>query len=294
LRACRPRLATFKLPTLLYARDTLLANTERFARGFAANNALLWGARGMGKSALVKAVHAEVNTRLAASPDLKPLKLIEIHREDIGGLPSLMSLVRKENLRFLIFCDDLSFDAEDTTYKSLKAALEGGIEGRPANALFYATSNRRHILPREMIENERATAINPDDVVQEKISLSDRFGLWLGFHACSQEDYLAMVLGYTAHLASPPTARILSARRLSGLSPAVRARAVPPGNIFRISREGSAERWRVVSQFEFSALCQHLKFMRESPEQCHLAGSQFVVSGNHFHFAVRDQCRDGR
>jgi uncharacterized protein len=181
------------------ARDTLLANTERFARGFAANNALLWGARGMGKSALVKAVHAEVNTRLAASADLKPLKLIEIHREDIGALPSLMSLLRKESLRFLIFCDDLSFDAEDTTYKSLKAALEGGIEGRPANALFYATSNRRHILPREMIENERATAINPDDVVQEKISLSDRFGLWLGFHACSQDDYLAMVFGYADH-----------------------------------------------------------------------------------------------
>ncbi len=181
------------------ARDTLLANTERFARGFAANNALLWGARGMGKSALVKAVHAAVNARLAASPHLKPLKLIEIHREDIGALPALMALLRKESLRFLVFCDDLSFDAEDTSYKSLKAALEGGIEGRPANTLFYATSNRRHILPREMIENERATAINPDDVVQEKISLSDRFGLWLGFHPCSQDDYLAMVLGYAEY-----------------------------------------------------------------------------------------------
>jgi predicted AAA+ superfamily ATPase len=183
------------------ARDTLLANTERFARGFAANNALLWGARGMGKSALVKAVHAAVNARLAACPGLKPLKLVEIHREDIGALPSLMALVRSESLRFLVFCDDLSFDAEDTSYKSLKAALEGGIEGRPANGLFYATSNRRHILPREMIENERATAINPDDVVQEKISLSDRFGLWLGFHVCSQDDYLAMVLGYARHFA---------------------------------------------------------------------------------------------
>ena len=180
-------------------RDTLLANTERFARGFGANNALLWGARGTGKSALVKAVHAEVNARLAACPGLKPLKLVEIHREDIGALPSLMSLLRKESLRFLVFCDDLSFEAADTSYKSLKAALEGGIEGRPANALFYATSNRRHILPREIIENERATAVNPDDAVQEKISLSDRFGLWLGFHACSQEDYVAMVLGYAAH-----------------------------------------------------------------------------------------------
>jgi predicted AAA+ superfamily ATPase len=181
------------------ARDTLLANTERFARGFAANNALLWGARGMGKSALVKAVHAEVNARLVALQGPKPLKLIEIHREDIGALPALLSLLREKSLRFLVFCDDLSFGAEDTSYKSLKAALEGGIEGRPANTLFYATSNRRHILPREMIENERATAINPDDAVQEKISLSDRFGLWLGFHVCSQEDYLAMVLGYADH-----------------------------------------------------------------------------------------------
>ncbi len=183
------------------ARDTLLVNTERFARGFAANNALLWGARGMGKSALVKAAHATVNQRLASSPGLKPLKLIEIHREDIGALPSLMSLLRGKSWRFLVFCDDLSFDREDTSYKSLKAALEGGIEGRPANVLFYATSNRRHILPREMIENERGTAINPDDAVQEKISLSDRFGLWLGFYSCLQEDYLAMVIGYAEHFA---------------------------------------------------------------------------------------------
>jgi predicted AAA+ superfamily ATPase len=165
------------------ARDILLGNTERFAQGFAANNALLWGARGMGKSALIKAVHATINARLAASPNSKPLKLIEIHREDVGGLPRLMALLRGQPWRFVVFCDDLSFDAADMSYKSLKAALEGGIEGRPGNVLFYATSNRRHILPREMIENERGTAINPDDAVQEKISLSDRFGLWLGFHA---------------------------------------------------------------------------------------------------------------
>jgi predicted AAA+ superfamily ATPase len=181
------------------ARDALLANTERFARGFAANNALLWGARGMGKSALVKAAHATINRRLATLPGFMPLKLIEIHREDIGTLPALMALLRGQPWRFLVFCDDLSFDAADASYKSLKAVLEGGIEGRPGNVLFYATSNRRHILAREMIENERATAINPDDTVQEKVSLSDRFGLWLGFHACSQDDYLSMVLGYARH-----------------------------------------------------------------------------------------------
>lgn len=189
--------------SLLYAidraRDTLLANTERFARGFAANNALLWGARGMGKSALIKATHAEINARLARSPHFKPLKLIEIHREDIGSLPALLELLREKHWRFLVFCDDLSFEAADASYKSLKAALEGGIEGRPSNVLFYATSNRRHILSREMIENERGTAIHPDDAVQEKISLSDRFGLWLGFHACSQEEFLAMVRGYAKH-----------------------------------------------------------------------------------------------
>jgi uncharacterized protein len=181
------------------ARDILLANTERFAQGFAANNALLWGARGMGKSALIKAVHATINARLAASPGFKPLKLVEIHREDIAELPCLMALLRGKPWRFVVFCDDLSFDAADSSYKSLKAALEGGIEGRPPNVLFYATSNRRHILPREMIENERGTAINPDDAVQEKVSLSDRFGLWLGFHSCSQDDYLAMVFGYAEH-----------------------------------------------------------------------------------------------
>jgi predicted AAA+ superfamily ATPase len=178
------------------ARDILLANTERFARGFAANNALLWGARGMGKSALIKAVHATINQQLAGTTDFKPLKLVEIHREDIDGLPRLMALLRGKPWRFLVFCDDLSFDGADASYKSLKAVLEGGIEGRPPNVLFYATSNRRHILSREMIENERGTAINPDETVQEKISLSDRFGLWLGFHSCSQDDYLAMVFGY--------------------------------------------------------------------------------------------------
>ena len=181
------------------ARDILLANTERFAQGLPANNALLWGARGMGKSALIKAVHATLNLRLAGSPAFQPLKLIEIHREDIEGLPALMALLREKPWRFLIFCDDLSFDGADTSYKSLKAVLEGGLEGRPPNVLFYATSNRRHILSREMIENERGTAIHPDDAVQEKISLSDRFGLWLGFHSCSQDDYLAMVFGYADH-----------------------------------------------------------------------------------------------
>lgn len=180
-------------------RDILAENTERFARGFSANNALLWGARGMGKSSLVKAAHAEINARLAAEPGFKPLKLVEIHREDIDSLPALLSSLREAPFRFLVFCDDLSFDAEETNYKSLKAALEGGIEGRPRNVLFYATSNRRHILSREMVENERGTAINPGDSVEEKVSLSDRFGLWLGFHACTQDDYLAMVFGYADH-----------------------------------------------------------------------------------------------
>ncbi|MGD1014893.1 MAG: ATP-binding protein [Roseiarcus sp.] len=176
-------------------RDLLLENTQRFARGLPANNALLWGARGMGKSSLVKAAHAEIN-RAAKS---HPLKLIEIHREDIESLPALMALLRDAPHRFIVFCDDLSFDGGDTSYKSLKAALEGGVEGRPANVLFYATSNRRHMLPREMSENERSSAINPGDAVEEKVSLSDRFGLWLGFHHCSQEDFLAMVRGYAEH-----------------------------------------------------------------------------------------------
>jgi predicted AAA+ superfamily ATPase len=181
------------------ARDILFDNTSRFAKGFAANNALLWGARGMGKSSLVKAVHAEINSRLEGTAGFAPLKIVEIHREDIGALPALMNILRNAPYRFLIFCDDLSFDAADTSYKSLKAVLEGGIEGRPQNVLFYATSNRRHILSREMVENETGTAINPGETVEEKVSLSDRFGLWLGFHACSQDDYLAMVEGYAHH-----------------------------------------------------------------------------------------------
>ncbi|OBQ89783.1 ATP-binding protein [Mesorhizobium sp. AA23] len=177
-------------------RDILLDNTERFASGFAANNVLLWGARGMGKSSLVKAVHAKVN----ASDKLdRPLKLIEIHREDIDTLPKLMSPLKAAPYHFILFCDDLSFDHDDTSYKSLKAALEGGVEGRPANVIFYATSNRRHLLPRDMIDNERSTAINPSEAVEEKVSLSDRFGLWLGFHKCSQDEYLDMIDGYVRY-----------------------------------------------------------------------------------------------
>lgn len=176
-------------------RDILLENTERFANGHAANNALLWGARGMGKSSLVKAVHAELN----AAGSRTSLKLVEIHREDIGSLPALLSEFRNQEHRIILFCDDLSFDHDDTSYKSLKAALEGGIEGRPENVIFYATSNRRHLLPRDMMENERSTAINPSEAVEEKVSLSDRFGLWLGFHKCSQEEYLEMVDGYAEH-----------------------------------------------------------------------------------------------
>jgi predicted AAA+ superfamily ATPase len=177
-------------------RDLLVENTERFARGLPANNALLWGARGMGKSSLVKAAHASINRETGVDGTLK---LVEIHREDIEGLPTLMGLMRDAPYRFIVFCDDLSFDAGDASYKSLKAALDGGIEGRPANVIFYATSNRRHLLPRDMMENERSSAINPGEAVEEKVSLSDRFGLWLGFHHCSQDDYLAMVHGYAKH-----------------------------------------------------------------------------------------------
>jgi predicted AAA+ superfamily ATPase len=180
-------------------RDLLVENTERFARGLPANNALLWGARGMGKSSLVKAAHAAIG---AAHP-AAGLKLIEIHREDIESLPDLMGLLRHASQRFIVFCDDLSFDADDTSYKSLKTMLEGGIEGRPENVIFYATSNRRHLLAREMVENERSTAINPGEAVEEKVSLSDRFGLWLGFHRCSQDEYLAMVDAYISHYAIP-------------------------------------------------------------------------------------------
>jgi len=176
-------------------RDILVENTMKFASGFAANNVLLWGARGMGKSSLIKAVHATINQQ-----DMdRPLKLIEIHREDIETLPQLMGILRRQNHRIILFCDDLSFDNDDTSYKSLKAALDGGVEGRPENVIFYATSNRRHLLPRDMIENERSTAITPAEAVEEKVSLSDRFGLWLGFHKCSQDEYLAMVAGYVAY-----------------------------------------------------------------------------------------------
>jgi predicted AAA+ superfamily ATPase len=178
-------------------RDVLVENTERFAKGLPANNALLWGARGMGKSSLVKAVHASINAQT------KNLKLIEIHREDIETLPVLMNLLRNTKDRFIVFCDDLSFDGDDTSYKSLKAVLEGGIEGRPDNVILYATSNRRHLLAREMVENERSTAINPGEAVEEKVSLSDRFGLWLGFHRCSQDEFLAMVNGYVSHFKIP-------------------------------------------------------------------------------------------
>jgi uncharacterized protein len=177
-------------------RDILIENTERFAKGLPANNALLWGARGMGKSSLVKASHATVNATDGVNGRLK---LIEIHREDIESLPMLMALLRQSEFQIIVFCDDLSFDGNDASYKSLKAVLEGGIEGRPENVILYATSNRRHLLARDMIENERSTAINPGEAVEEKVSLSDRFGLWLGFHKCSQEEYLEMVKGYAKH-----------------------------------------------------------------------------------------------
>lgn len=176
------------------ARDTLLANTLQFAKGMPANNVLLWGARGMGKSSLIKAAHAEV------SKQAQGLVLIEIQREDLPSIGRLLNLLRGQANRFLLFCDDLSFDHDDTHYKSLKAVLDGGIEGRPDNVLFYATSNRRHLMPRDMIENERSTAISPSEAVEEKVSLSDRFGLWLGFHPCDQDEYLAMIRGYCGAL----------------------------------------------------------------------------------------------
>ncbi len=169
-----------------YPRDVLRANTEQFSRGLPANNALLWGARGMGKSSLVKAVHGAVDG----------VKLIEIQREDLASVGALLNLLRGSDARFLLFCDDLSFDGDDTAYKSLKAVLDGGVEGRPENVLFYATSNRRHLMPRDMIENERQTGVNPAEAVEEKVSLSDRFGIWLGFHACDQDTYLAIIRGY--------------------------------------------------------------------------------------------------
>ena len=176
-----------------YQRDNLLSNTIAFVRGFAANNALLWGARGTGKSSLIKAVHGTVTERGM------DCALVEVHREDIDDLPFLMSYLSRIDRRFIVFTDDLTFDHGDSSYKSLKAALDGGVEGRPENVLLYATSNRRHLMPRDMIENERSTAINPSEATEEKVSLSDRFGLWLGFHKCSQDDYLAMIDGYAAH-----------------------------------------------------------------------------------------------
>ncbi len=187
------------------ARDTLMENTRRFARGLPANNALLWGARGMGKSSLVKAAHASTNSggnsgaNSGAYAGAERLVLIEIHREDIPTIGRLLELLRASGRRFLVFCDDLSFDKDDSHYKSLKAVLDGGIAGRPGNVLFYATSNRRHLMPREMIENERSTAINPSEATEEKVSLSDRFGLWLGFHPCDQAEYLRMIRGYCDH-----------------------------------------------------------------------------------------------
>ena len=188
------------------ARDILLGNTRRFAAGLPANNALLWGARGMGKSSLVKAIHGELCREAPGS-----LALVEIHREDVESLPRLLERLRASHRRFILFCDDLSFDRDDTSYKSLKAALEGGIEGRPGNVVFYATSNRRHMMPRDMIENERSTAIAPSEAVEEKVSLSDRFGLWLGFHNCDQPTYLAMVEGYAEAFGLPMAAADLRA-----------------------------------------------------------------------------------
>ena len=188
-----PRVARVDLPLLVgidRSRDTLLANTLNVARGLPANNALLWGARGMGKSSLVKAVHAEVRARGLA------LKIVEVSREDLPSIGRLLGLLRQSEARVVLFCDDLSFSHDDEHYKSLKAVLDGGIEGRPANVVFYATSNRRHLMPRDMIENERSSAISPSEATEEKVSLSDRFGLWLGFHPCSQDEYLAMIRGY--------------------------------------------------------------------------------------------------
>jgi predicted AAA+ superfamily ATPase len=188
-----PRVARVPIGLLVgvdRARDTLLANTRQFAKGFPANNVLLWGARGMGKSSLVKAAHAEA---AAASPGLK---LIELHREDLPTIGRLLAILRGAPVRAILFCDDLSFDKDDSHYKSLKAVLDGGIEGRPENVVLYATSNRRHLMPQDMIDNERQRGVNPTEAVEEKVSLSDRFGLWLGFHACNQDDFLGMIRGY--------------------------------------------------------------------------------------------------
>ncbi|HRW59198.1 MAG TPA: ATP-binding protein [Defluviicoccus sp.] len=185
---------------------TLLANTERFAAGLPANNALLWGARGTGKSSLVKAIHGHINAERPGA-----LALVEIHREDIASLPDLLLRLKASPRRCLLFCDDLSFDGRDASYKSLKAVLEGGIEGRPENVVFYATSNRRHLMPREMIDNERATAVNRGEAIEEKISLSDRFGLWLGFHSFDQATYLAIVHAYVRHYRLPVADDVVAA-----------------------------------------------------------------------------------
>ena len=208
-----PRVAHVKLDLLqglAAQRDRLVSNTLRFAAGLPANNAMLWGARGMGKSSLVKAAHAEALTQHPGS-----LALIEIAREDIVTLPVLLNLLRASQRRCLVFCDDLSFEREDADYKALKSVLDGGIEGRPANVLFYATSNRRHLMPRDMIENERGSAINPGEAVEEKVSLSDRFGLWIGFHNCDQQTYLAMVEGYARDLALPIETAALQAEAIA-------------------------------------------------------------------------------
>jgi len=212
-----------------HVRDILHENTLRFADGFPANNVLLWGARGMGKSSLVKAVHEDVR----AASDV-PLKLVEVHREDIHTLPALLDILKASGERVIVFCDDLSFDHDDTAYKSLKAALDGGIEGRPDNVLFYATSNRRHLLPRHMMENEQSTAINPSEAVEEKVSLSDRFGLWLGFHKCGQEDYLTMIDSYANISISALIAKPCITRRWNGRPRAAAAPVASPGNIFRM------------------------------------------------------------
>lgn len=190
------------------ARDTLVANTRQFARGFAANNALLWGARGMGKSSIVKAVHG------AVAAETPGLKLVELQREDLPSVGRLLEHLRAAPCRFVLFCDDLSFDRDDTHYKSLKAVLDGGVAGRPDNVILYATSNRRHLMPRDMIENERQTAITPSEAVEEKVSLSDRFGLWLGFHPCDQDTYLAMVAGYCAAYGVQVDSAVLRAEAL--------------------------------------------------------------------------------
>ncbi|MBW6399765.1 ATP-binding protein [Roseomonas sp. HJA6] len=187
-------------------KDLLMDNTLRFARGFSANNAMLWGARGTGKSSLVKAAHTAANAELPGS-----LALIEIHREDISTLPELLGQLRLQPRRCLVFCDDLSFEKDDADYKALKSVLDGGIEGRPANVLFYATSNRRHLMSRDMIENERSTAINPHEAVEEKVSLSDRFGLWIGFHNADQPTFFAMIEGYAAHFGLPISTEALHA-----------------------------------------------------------------------------------